>query len=119
MITTPEFLATVQTAAEGVDTLKLLISTGPEQEGVIPLSSLEAAAPGEIVPRADSDLAALMYTGGTTGKAKGVMLSHSNLWWGGKASYETLSRRWHHAHAGAAAAVAFLRVDRHRRRLAQ
>ena len=79
VITTPEFLATVQAAAEGVDTCKFVISTGPEQEGVIPLASLEDTAPGEIVPRADSDMAALMYTGGTTGKAKGVMLSHENL----------------------------------------
>lgn len=88
VITTPEFLATVQTAAQGVDTCKFVISTGPEQEGVIPLASLEDAAPGRIVPRADSDMAALMYTGGTTGKAKGVMLSHENLWWAGKQSRE-------------------------------
>lgn len=88
VITTPEFLATVQTAAQGVEMLKFIISTGPEQEGVIPLSSLEEANPGEIVVRSDSDLAALMYTGGTTGKAKGVMLSHENLWWAGRSSYE-------------------------------
>ena len=88
VITTPEFLATVQQAAEGVETLKFVISTGPEQEGVIPLSSLEEAEPGVIVPRDDQDLAALMYTGGTTGKAKGVMLSHENLWWAGRTSWE-------------------------------
>jgi long-chain acyl-CoA synthetase len=86
VITTPEFLATVQQAAEGVDTLKFVISTGAEQEGVIPLSSLEEAEPGVIVPRDSDDLAALMYTGGTTGRAKGVMLSHENLWWAGRAS---------------------------------
>ncbi|MGH3118470.1 MAG: AMP-binding protein, partial [Gaiellales bacterium] len=67
VITTPEFLATVQAGAEGVDTLKFIISTGDEQDGVISLSSLEKAAPGEIVERDDNDLAALMYTGGTTG----------------------------------------------------
>jgi long-chain acyl-CoA synthetase len=88
VITTPEFLATVQQAAQGVETLKFVISTGAEQEGVIPLSSLEEAQPGVIVPRDDQDLAALMYTGGTTGQAKGVMLSHQNLWWAGRASWE-------------------------------
>ncbi|MBO1900394.1 long-chain fatty acid--CoA ligase [Leucobacter weissii] len=33
-------------------------------------------------PQHDDDLAALLYTSGTTGKAKGVMLTHGNLWWG-------------------------------------
>ena len=38
-------------------------------------------------PRADDDLAALLYTGGTTGRAKGVMLSHANLHYVGSAAY--------------------------------
>ncbi|HWC14706.1 MAG TPA: AMP-binding protein [Actinomycetota bacterium] len=88
VITTPEFLPTVQTAAEGVGSLRWIASTGDDEGSVVSLASLEAAAAGDIVPRADDDLAALMYTGGTTGHAKGVMLSHENLWWGGKCSYE-------------------------------
>src|SRR3712207_6957648 len=37
-----------------------------------------------IEPRRDDDLAALLYTGGTTGRAKGVMLSHRGLWEAGR-----------------------------------
>ena len=33
------------------------------------------------VPQHEEDLAALLYTSGTTGKPKGVMLTHGNLWW--------------------------------------
>jgi long-chain acyl-CoA synthetase len=46
------------------------------------------AEPASIVAREDEDLAALMFTGGTTGRAKGVMISHANLWHAGKAGHD-------------------------------
>jgi long-chain acyl-CoA synthetase len=42
-------------------------------------ASLFAQAPASLAERAATDLAWLFYTSGTTGKPKGVMLSHRNL----------------------------------------
>ena len=92
IVTTPEFLDNVRKAAEGIPTLKWIISLGPVEDGVVSFTALEEASPGEIVPRQDSDLAALMYTGGTTGRAKGVMLAHENLWFCAKSSNEATFR---------------------------
>lgn len=87
VITSPDFLGSVRAATEGAENLKWIISTGPETDGIISMSSLEEADPGEIVDVPDDSLAALMYTGGTTGRSKGVMLSHENLAYCGKSSY--------------------------------
>ena len=84
-ITSPEFLPNLKLAAEGVETLRHVVCVGGG-EGTVSIADLERGGEAGIVERAEDDLAALLYTGGTTGASKGVMLSQRNLEWTARAA---------------------------------
>jgi long-chain acyl-CoA synthetase len=74
-VTTPEFLPKVQSAAGG----RPVVVVGGAPEGTVPWEQLESGPELHLVDRDPGDLAALLYTGGTTGRSKGVALTHASL----------------------------------------
>ncbi len=85
-VTTPEFLPKMLAASAGLDGLRAVIVVGGAVPGgdaagarLLDFAALEAAEPAGLVPADPAGLAALLYTGGTTGRSKGVMISHNAL----------------------------------------
>ena len=70
-------------ATKGIETALVRVSLSPAgKDGWTTLADLRAT-PNRVepVPAAADDVHRLMYTSGTTGRPKGVMISHANLAW--------------------------------------
>ena len=98
-MTTPEFLPKVRPPRPGPPRAARRRRRG--RPGATPgralrdLAELEPHAAGR--PRRADDLAALLYTGGTTGRSKGVMLTHARLYVGGRRAHERGVRHRRHS----------------------
>jgi long-chain acyl-CoA synthetase len=87
IVTTPEFLPKILTVADG----RPVVVVGGDG-GTTTFAELEGGDELAIVDRTPEDLAALLYTGGTTGRSKGVALTHAGLDAAGAAGYGAAHR---------------------------
>ena len=81
LIVDDNFVSVAHAIHERLPALALIhMADGPAPNGFAPYEALLAdIEPAEDAGRGGNDLAGIFYTGGSTGKAKGVMLCHDNL----------------------------------------
>lgn len=91
VITAQKFLDKVREAADGLPNIKNIILADGDAPGVHSLQKLIERGSDNfaMVDTSRDDVAVMIYTAGTTGKPKGVMLTHYNLYANAKLAYAT------------------------------
>lgn len=92
VLTTELLLPKLKNAAEGLNSPPKIFTLDNQDSPDTLLKAMESASKtAPVVSIEEDDEAALLYTAGTTGNPKGVMLTHKNLYSNAKAASETAS----------------------------